>query len=225
MSESPRRRELLAALCASPALWLAPEGRAQAPSIPQEGSEFTVLSSPQPTDPPGKIEVLDFFWYGCPHCYAFLPELEAWRKRLASDVAFKHVPVTLNPGTEAHTKIFYALQSLGKVDELHIKVFDALQIKRMRMLDTDEIADFMAANGIARDKWLAAFNSFSVAGGLNRARLTARAYLVDSTPTLACDGRFVTSPAMGHSYSPGGVLGVMDYLLDRARRDHALRKS
>jgi len=217
MSRLFRRRELLIAAIASPALLASRSVLAQVSGAPVEGSDYLVLANPQPTDSPGQIEVLDFFWYGCPHCYAFLPDLERWHKRQPSDVAYKHVPVSFDASRDPHSKIFFALQILGRVEDMHTKVFDAYHRQHMRLLDRDEIADFMAANGIARDKWLAAYDSFSVAGAVNRARMTMQAYMIDGTPTLAVDGRFLTSPTIVRSHTNAGTLAVTDYLVDRVR--------
>jgi thiol:disulfide interchange protein DsbA len=228
MSTSLRRRELAIALCASPALLLARPARAQAPYIPREGSDYLVVEHPQPTDTPGQIEVLDFFWYGCPHCYAFLPELEAWRKRQPADVAYRHSPVDFgDPGREPHTRIFYALQVLGRVDDMHVKVFEAFHVQHKRLVDATEIADFMAENGIPRDKWTAAYNSFSVANMVTRARATFRAYGIDGTPTLGIDGRFLAAPTLVSSQpNPAHTtMVVTDYLIDRVRRERQQRKS
>ncbi|SPE31772.1 Thiol:disulfide interchange protein [Burkholderiales bacterium] len=224
MSPFFRRREILIALSASPALLVVPSAMAQTGGTPREGADYTVLTNPQPTDSAGKIEVLDFFWYGCPHCYAFLPELEAWRKKQAADVAYKHVPVAFDAAREPHTKIFYALQVLNRVDDMHSKVFDAFHLRHMRLLDRDEIADFMASNGIPRDKWLAAYDSFTVAGLTSRARMITQAYTIDGTPTLACDGRFLTSPSIVQSHTNAGALAVLDYLIERVRRERARKK-
>jgi len=225
MSIFSRRRQVLVAVGASPALFAARAALGQISGPPREGVDYTVLANPQPTDSPGKIEVLDFFWYGCPHCYAFLPDLEAWHKRQAADVAYKHVPVAFDAAREPHSKIFYALQALNRVDDMHAKVFDAFHVRHMRLLDRDEIADFMASNGIARDKWLAVYDSFSVAGSVSRARLITQAYTIDGTPTLACDGRFLTSPSLAQSHTNAGALAVLDYLVERVRRERAHKKS
>jgi len=225
MLSSSQRREFLLALGAAPALLTASTVMAQVSPAPREGADYTVLNNPQPTDSPGKIEVLDFFWYGCPHCYAFLPDLEAWRKRQPADVAFKHVPVAFDTAREAHSKIFFTLQLLNRVDEMHVKVFDAFHQRHLRLLDRDEIADFMASNGIARDKWLATYDSFSVAGAVSRARLMVQAYAIDGTPTIAIDGRFLTSPSIVQSHSFAGAISVMDYLIERVRRERAHKRS
>jgi len=225
MLSSSLRREFLLALGAAPALLTASTVMAQVSPAPREGADYTVLNNPQPTDSPGKIEVLDFFWYGCPHCYSFLPDLEAWRKRQGPDVAYKHVPVAFDSAREAHSKIFFALQVLNRVDDLHVTVFDAYHQRHLRLLDREEIADFMASNGIAREKWLAAYDSFTVAGLVSRARLMVQAYAIDGTPTIAIDGRFLTSPSMVQSHSFAGAITVMDYLVDRLRRERAHKRS
>jgi thiol:disulfide interchange protein DsbA len=227
MSPFARRRGLLAALCASPSLLLARPAFAQGPTVPQEGTDYTVEANPQPTNTPGKIEVLDFFWYGCPHCYAFLPSLEAWRKRQPSDVLLKHVPVAFDNSREPHSRIFYALEVLGRIDgpdSLHVRVFDAFHRDRIRLNDRDEIADFMEKQGIERAKWLAAYDSFSVAGDVNRARMITQAYQIDGTPTLAIDGRYLTSPSIASSHTNDGTLYVVDYLIEKVRRERPRNK-
>jgi thiol:disulfide interchange protein DsbA len=225
MSRFSRRREIIVALSSAPFL-VTGAAHAQAPTVPEAGVDYNVLPNPQPTDAPGKVEVLDFFWYGCPHCYAFLPELESWRKRLPADVDFHHVAVDFgDPNREAHTKIFYALQVLNRVDDLHVKVFDAFHLKHLRLNDRDSIADFMVTNGISRDKWLSTFDSFSVAGAVKRARITSQNYTIDGTPTIAIDGRYLTSPSIEHTHTFPGTLGTMSFLVDHARQDHARRKS
>ena len=224
MSHLQRRRELTLALCAAPALLATPALRAQAPFVPEEGTNYNVVPRPQPTDAPGKVEVLDFFWYGCPHCFAFLPDLEAWRKRLPADVAYKHAPVDFGDrGREPHSRIYATLQALGKVEELHVKVFEAYHIQHKRLVDPDEVANLMLANGIARDQWLATYNSFSVANMVNRERLTFQNYGVDGTPMLGIDGRFLTAPSMNGNQANANraTLATADYLIDRVRRERA----
>jgi len=224
MSSHARRRDFLIALCASPTLLASPAVLAQGRGEPPEG-DYTVLANPQPTDSPGKIEVLDFFWYGCPHCYAFLPELESWRKRQPADVNFRHMPVDFNdPSREPHTRLFCTLQVLNKVEDLHVKVFDAFHRSHLRLNDADTIADFMAANGIARDQWLAAYNSFSVAGLVRRARIAFQTYQIDGTPTLAVDGRFLTSPTIVRSHSNAATMAVVDGLIEKVRNERKHKK-
>jgi len=211
MSHRSDRRRLLAAGTLLPIVVQAQ------PRTPAEGTDFRVLPSPQPVDSGNKVEVLEFFQYSCPHCYAFNPDLEPWRKKLASDVDYRRIHINWDGSTLNHTKLYYALEQLGRVEGLHEKVFNAIHVGKKRMLDPNEIADLMVANGIDRKKWLDMFNSFSVATAANKAMATWRAYKVDGTPTMGCDGRFVTSPSMVGSRT--GCLMVMDYLIQRARRE------
>jgi thiol:disulfide interchange protein DsbA len=199
---------------------------AQSAFVPREGDEYQVLNKAVPTEGGGKIDVLDFFWYGCPHCYHFLPAMEAWRQHKSADVNFHHVPVDFgDPRREPHTRLFYALQALDKVDEIHVRVFDAYNRDRRRLDTEKDIADFMASNGIARDKWLAAYNSFAVASQVMRAHNTLQAYGIDGTPTLAIDGRFLTSPSMLHNQSDPAraTIATLDYLIERVRKERKRR--
>src|SRR5262249_27529588 len=127
------RRRLLAIAALFPVI-----ARAQG-KAPVEGSDFKILQVPQPTESGNKIEVLEFFQYSCPHCYAFNPELEAWRKTLAADVDYKRIHINWDNSTLPHTKIYYSLEQLGRVNDMHDKVFNNIHQNRKRMLDTDEI--------------------------------------------------------------------------------------
>ncbi|MGE5336949.1 MAG: thiol:disulfide interchange protein DsbA/DsbL [Gemmatimonadota bacterium] len=209
MSLSFGRRDFLVVAAALPTLALAQAGGKKIDA----GIDYTVVEPPQPTETPGKIEVLEFFWYGCPHCAAFDPELSAWRKRLPSYVAYRRNPVAFSDAQTPHSKIYYALEALGKEDAMHAKVFAQIVGNRKPMLKTDEIADFMAANGIDRKQWLDIYNSFTVATRAARAAQVWRAYKVDGTPTVGVDGRFITSPAQASGRAE--CLRVLDFLIQR----------
>ncbi|HEX4597273.1 MAG TPA: thiol:disulfide interchange protein DsbA/DsbL [Burkholderiaceae bacterium] len=220
MHASKQRRSLVMGLCCAPLV-----AAAQAPTAPEAGVDYVVLDRPQPPLEAGvnKIEVVDFFGYWCPHCFEFVNDLEAWRKRLPSDVAYMHVPVAFNPSENPLSMTFYALQSLGRLDDMHMKVFKAIHIDRKKLFDTNDIADFVAANGIDRDKWLSVYNSFSIASAVNRANQVWQNYRIDGTPTLACDGRFLTSPSIARKKGNAAALAVMDYLLERVRSERKKR--
>jgi thiol:disulfide interchange protein DsbA len=211
-----QRRSLVMGLCCAPLV-----AAAQAPTAPEAGADYVVLDRPQPPLEAGanKIEVVDFFGYWCPHCFEFVNDLEAWRKRLPSDVAYVHVPVAFNPSENPLSMTFYSLQSLGRLEDMHVKVFRAIHIDRKKLFDANDIADFVAANGIDRDKWLSVYNSFSIASAVNRANQVWQNYRIDGTPTLACDGRFLTSPSIARNKGNAAALAVMDYLLERVRRE------
>jgi thiol:disulfide interchange protein DsbA len=225
LHRNPCRRHLLGTLAALPALGLLPAmaTRAQAPAAPREGTDYIALSTPQPTESPGKIEVEDFFWYGCSHCYQFLPHLEAWKKRLPADVAVRRVPVNFQDITLPHTQIYYALLALGKAEDMHVKVFAAIHVQHKRLLEAAEIREFMVANGIDGKAWDATYNAFSVGMQARRASGIWRSYAIDGTPTLACDGRFLTSPSIVPSHDPDAALSVMNYLIERVRRERGHR--
>ena len=211
---NPRRSLLIGLVCVP----LAPLA-ARAQDTPEAGTDYQVLKSPQPVETGDQIEVLEFFQYSCPHCYAFTPDLTAWRKHLAPDVAYRRVPVAFDPSRQPHSQIYYALEALNRVEEMHDKVFDAIHNGHRSLFDANEIADFMAAHGIDRVQWLAAYNSFSVVSKANRALQIWTSYKIDGTPTLACDGKYLTAPSMVRSRTRSGCLIVMDYLIDRARRE------
>jgi thiol:disulfide interchange protein DsbA len=209
------RRSLLIASVATAAPLLA---RAQpAARAPQELKDYTVLKTPVPVESGAKIEVLEFFQYSCPHCASFEPYLAAWKKKLPTDVDYRRIPIAWDNSTMPHVRIYYTLEALGKLPEMHEKVFAAIQKNRQPMLNPDAIADFMAANGIDRKQWLDTYNSFSVAARANRAGQIWRAYKVDGTPIMAVDGRFMTAPSMVGTRE--GTLVVLDYLVQRSRSE------
>jgi thiol:disulfide interchange protein DsbA len=210
--QSTRRRFVVAAALA-PAASIA---LAQ-PKEPVALRDYRDVKPPQPVDTGKKIEVLEFFQYSCPHCASFNPDLEAWRKKMPADVEYRRLPVAFNAATANHTKIYYTLLQLNKVEELHNKVFAAYHGQRKKMLDPNEIADFMAANGIDRKVWLDTFNSFGVATQASRAGQVWEAYKLEGTPAVAIDGKWMTAPSMVGSRA--GTLPVMDYLVELARKE------
>ena len=182
---------------------------------PVELRDYRLVNPPQPNEG-GKIEVLEFFQYSCPHCYAFNGDLERWKKTLPADVEFKRISINWDNATLNHTKMYYALEQMNRLD-VHEKVFSAIHNGRRRMLDPNEIAQFMANNGIETAKWNENFNSFTVNTRVSRAGQTWRAYKIDGTPAMAVGGRFMTAPSMVGSRE--GTLPVLDFLIARARSE------
>jgi thiol:disulfide interchange protein DsbA len=210
------RRLLLIASAATAAAPLLAHAQA-APRVPQDGKDYVTLKTPVPVESGGKIEVLEFFQYSCPHCASYDPYLQAWRKKLPTDVEYKRIPIAWDSSTMPHVRIYYTLETLGKLDDMHQKVFTAIQKNRQPMVNPEQIADFMAANGIDRKQWTDTYNSFSVAARANRAGQLWRAYKIDGTPAVAVDGKFTTAPSMVGSRE--GSLIVLDYLVQRARAE------
>lgn len=192
-------------------------GVAQAQGGPVEGKQYVRLSQPLPVPATGKIEVLEFFWYGCPHCNSFEPLLEAWAKKLPDDVAFRRVPVAFRDEPfVAHQKIFYSLEALGLVGTLHRKVFYAIHVERAKLDKLPDIAAFMGKNGVDAAKFSEAFNSFSVNTKATQARKLAEAYRIDGVPAVGINGRFWTSGTLAGT--PEGSLKVTDFLIQQSRK-------
>ena len=189
---------------------------AQSQGGPVEGTHYVKLSQPLAV-PGNKIEVIEFFWYGCPHCNSFEPALDAWVKKLPADVAFRRVPVAFREEPFVnHQKIFYALEALGQVEALHRKVFYAIHVERARMEKPDEIAAFMAKNGVDSAKFLEAFKSFSVATKLSQAKQLAAGYKIDGVPSMGIHGRYFTSGSLAGTTERS--LTVADFLIQRSRK-------
>lgn len=187
-----------------------------AQGAPVEGKDYVRLGQPQPV-PPGKIEVIEFFWYGCPHCNAFEPALEAWAKKLPPDVAFRRVPVAFRDEPfVAHQKIYYALEAMGQLDAMHRKVFYAIHNDRARLDKVADISAFMAKNGVDGAKFTELFGSFSVQTKATQAKRLSEAYQIDGVPALGVQGRYFTSGTLAGSTQRSLV--VADHLIALVRK-------
>ncbi len=183
---------------------------------PVEGKQYVKLAAPAPTASPGKVEVVEFFWYGCPHCNAFEPMLDAWQKKLPADVAFRRVPVAFRDEPfVAHQRIFFALDEMKQVEAMHRKVFYAIHNENQRLDKPADIAAFMTKNGVDGNKFLEHYNGFSMQAKLAQATQLAKAYRIDGVPALGINGRYFTSPAMAGS--PDRALAVADWLIQQSR--------
>jgi thiol:disulfide interchange protein DsbA len=212
-----KRREFsTGALAAGLSLVLAQAG-ARAQGGPVEGQQYVRLSQPEPVLVPGKIEVIEFFWYGCPHCNAFEPMLEAWVKKLPPDVAFRRVPVAFRdePFT-AHQKIFFALEGLGQVDAMQMRVFNAIHNDHQRLDKPAEIAAFAQKNGLDSAKFMDLYNSFAVQSKVRQAKALAEAYKIDGVPALGVNGQYYTSGSLAGSSER--MLAVADFLIQKSRK-------
>jgi len=190
---------------------------AQTPIKVEEGFDYRVLPITQPIDAKGKVEVIEFFWYGCPHCYEFEPELKGWIKRQNKDVVFKKVPIAFREELMPHSQLFYALETLGKGDALNDKVMFAMHRENKRLLNENEIADWVAAQGVDRNAFLAAYRSFAVLSKARAANQLGNAYRIDGVPTVAVQGKYITSPSIAGSRAKG--VNIMDFLVNKVRKD------
>ena len=208
------RRELTQTAVAG-LLLLASGARAQG-AAPVEAKDFVRRNAPVAVPAGGKIDVIEFFWYGCPHCNALESSLEAWVKKLPADVAFRRVPAAFNPMWELHAKAFYAREAMGKLEEMHRRMFAALHVQRLRLDKEADLVAYMGSNGVDAAKFKEAFDSFGVATKLRQGKQLAESYKIDGVPALGIHGRWFTAPSLA-----GGnerTFAVADALIVRARK-------
>jgi thiol:disulfide interchange protein DsbA len=161
--------------------------------------------------PAGKIEVVEFFWYNCPHCNAFEPAFEAWSKKVPKDIAVRRVPVAFRDDFAPQQRLFYALEAMSQVDKLHAKVFAAVHVEKKDLTKGDAIADWVAKQGVDKAKFLEQYNSFSVATKASRATQLQNAYKIDGVPALGVAGRYWTDGVMAKSMER--ALQVVEHLV------------
>ena len=187
------------------------------PKAPQDGAEYVSLDKAAPVSaPPGKVEVIEFFWYSCPHCNAFEPTLEVWVKSLPKDVSFKRVPVAFRDDFSPQQRLYYTLEAMNKVDELHVKVFRAVHGERQALTTDEAIIAWAEKQGLDKAKFTETFRSFSVASKLRRAVQLQDAYKVEGVPALGIAGRYYTDGSLAGSMER--ALLVTDYLLAEVRK-------
>jgi protein dithiol oxidoreductase (disulfide-forming) len=182
----------------------------------QKPGQVEMLSPAQSTEDPSKVEVIEFFWYGCPHCYAIEPSVRAWLAKLPKDVTFKRVHPAIG-GWEPHAEIYYTLETMGLVDQLQQKVFDAIHKENVNLTDPKVRTAWLAKQGVDPAKYDAISKSFTVATKLNRARQMAINYKVDSVPKIVIDGKYVVPGEI----SPGVYAfanGTVDQVIAMARK-------
>jgi thiol:disulfide interchange protein DsbA len=205
-----------AAVLATAAVGLPGGAFAQAKQ-PQEGIEYTTLAKRAPVDAPaGKVEVIEFFWYACPHCNAFEPRLEPWIKKQSADVVVRRVPVAFRDDFVPLQRLYYTLEALGKVDELHGKVFRTIHVDHQPLDREDLILAWAAKQGLDPARIKDMYNSFSVSAKARRATQLQNEYKVEGVPAIGIAGRFYTDGSLA-----GGMdraLQVTDYLIAQARK-------
>jgi thiol:disulfide interchange protein DsbA len=197
------------------------------PTDPKSGVEYVTLAQPQPVQAVGKkVEVIEFFMYHCPHCNALEPSFEQWVKKQGDNIVLKrvHLPFTGPNDPEAH--LYLTLEALGKVDQMHAKVFKAVHQDRIRLNQDEAIIDWVSKNGIDRATFVNAWNSFGVLAKLRQLPKIVDAYKVDGVPTVVIDGKYQTSPATVYSAVKTSsepqlfqaTLQVMDALVAKAAK-------
>jgi thiol:disulfide interchange protein DsbA len=209
-----KRRDFSAQLLSVAALGGLPLA-ARAQGGPVEGQNYVKLNQPVPVPANGKVDVVEFFWYGCPHCNAFEPFLDAWSKKLAPDVNFHRAHVAFSALHETHSKIFYTLETMGLVEQMHRKVFAAIHVQHKRLDKENDIEAFMTENGVDGKKFTDIFKSFAVQTKVRQAKQLSDAYKIDGVPAMGVQGRYWTNVGMGGSQE--GALRVVDFLVQKVR--------
>lgn len=182
----------------------------------QEGRDYKRVESPLPVAE-GKVEVIEFFGYWCPHCNAFEPALDAWAKKLPAAVTFRRIPVAFSPGQEPLQRLYYALEAMDQVETMHRKVFAALHVDRKRLNTESEILDWAKTAGVDTTKLGETMKSFAVATKLRQSRQLADGYRIEGVPTLGIQGRFMTSPSIAGTAER--ALAVADALIAQSRKN------
>jgi thiol:disulfide interchange protein DsbA len=196
---------------------------------PELGKEYTMLDNPQAVEAGKKIEVIEFFAYYCPHCYALEPLMEEWVKKQGNNIVFKRVHVS-DSRAIPQQKLFFALDALNKVEEFQFKAFQAIHVERNRLQTDAEVLAFAVKAGIDKQKFLDAYNSFSAQSKMNRASQLMNAYGVNSWPMIAIDGRFITSPSMVGKATKQqteegqnrALLPVMDWIIAKIQKEKGI---
>jgi thiol:disulfide interchange protein DsbA len=181
-----------------------------------QGQDYIELSNPQPTSSGDKIEVVELFWYGCPHCYHLDPFLEDWVASKPDDVEFVRMPAILGKRWGLLAKGYYTAELLGVVDKIHPALFEAIHEDKKKINDEAALQDFFVAHGVSAEDFKNTFNSFAVNVKANNARQMTRRYAITGVPTIIVNGKYSTSPGLARSNE--GVIKVMNYLVEKERR-------
>ena len=184
---------------------------------PTAGVEYLELSALQPTDTAGKIEIIEFFWYGCPHCYNFEPALEPWIKKLPKDTQFRRIPAIFRDEWAQAARAYYALETIGEIPRLHRPLFDAVhQNTRLNVANEAALTEWLGKNGVDTKKFAAAYRSFSVESKVKRAAQLTQAYKIEGVPSMAVSGQYVVNTDNIKSFEQ--LLAVTDYLVEQSRK-------
>jgi len=187
---------------------------------PVEGKDYVTLKPPQSVEAAGKVDVAEFFWYRCPHCYNLEPYLRDWEKKLPRDVQFRRVPAIFNDEWALDARVFFTLEATGDLARVHRGLFDAIHQQGGVRLKGNAylkwVAEWLGKNGVDMAKYDAALRSFTVETNLKRAMQMTRDYKIDGVPAIAVQGRWVVSASMVGERQ--GMINVTDYLAGEARK-------
>jgi len=212
-----RREFTVGTTCLVGAAALGLPGLAWAQKKPEDGSDYKTLDKRVATEAPaGKIEVVEFFWYSCPHCNAFEPQLEAWSKKLPADVVLRRVPVAFRDDFVPQQRLFYTLEAMNKLGDLHAKVFQTIHVDKQPINKEETIVAWAEKNGLDKAKFAELYNSFSVQTKARKASQLQDQFKVEGVPALGIAGRWYTDGSMAGNMPK--ALQVAEYLIAEARK-------
>ena len=187
-----------------------------------EGHEYARLKNPQPVATGSKVEVLEFFWYRCPHCFQLEPGLNTWLKTLPRDAQVRRVPAVFRDDWMPGAKLYYTLEQMNLLGRLHHKVFDAYHVERFDLNDPAVLGGWVAKHGVDRKKFEAIYNSFSTQSKATQGARLASGYAITGVPAFIIDGKFMTAVSMVGSEAR--LFEVLDQLIVKARAERASKK-
>lgn len=182
----------------------------------QAGTDYVVVEPAQPTDNPGKIEVMEIFWYGCPHCYDFEPYLSAWLDNEPEDVAFVRLPAVLNRQWEVHARAYYTAEALGVLDEIHKPLFDALHKDNRRLMTDEQVMQFFSEHGVSPETYQSTARSFAVENKLRRAAILPSRYGITGVPAVIVNGKYRIDARMARSWER--FIDIINHLVAKERQ-------
>lgn len=188
---------------------------AQATDI-KDGEHYKTYDKPLSYSDGDKIKVLEFFWYGCPHCYSFEPHINSWKKTKSANVEFVRVPAIFRPDWEIQARTYYALSNMKIIEGIHGKIFDAIHKDRNKLNKLDQMLDFLVNNGVNKEKFMNEYNSFAVDSMVRKAKKKQRLYEITSVPAVAVNGKYLTGGQMAGSYE--NMIKVLSHLIEKERK-------
>jgi len=179
------------------------------------GTDYDLINPPVRAVDPSKIEVAEFFWYGCGHCYSFEPALEQWKKTMPEDVSFRGIPAVWREAMELHAKAYYTAEALGVLDTMHLVIFQAMNVDHKPLASEAEIAALFTANGVSEEAFTKTFNSFGVNSQVRQGTAVGKAAQITGTPALMVNGKYHVSGRRAGSQAE--MLKVVDFLIEQER--------
>ncbi|WXL26123.1 thiol:disulfide interchange protein DsbA/DsbL [Ectopseudomonas mendocina] len=181
----------------------------------EAGKQYVELSNPVPVSEPGKIEVIELFWYGCGHCYKFEETINPWIEKLPEDVNFRRIPAMFGGMWNVHGQMFITLEAMKAEHSVHAAIFNAIHVQGKKLATPEEMADFLATQGVDKDEFLKTYNSFAVKGQVEKAKKLAMAYQITGVPVMIVNGKYRFD--IGSSGGPDQALQVADFLIQKER--------